>query len=342
MSFMVKAKRRPNIHYSKNLYILLTKTNTVIGNAILKVTNSEYNHASISLDKECSQVYGFGRNTDKFESGFIKEDLLSGIYKNNEVQYKLLKFGVTDEEHRKVVNILKQFEINKEKYKFDKLGLALAALNIPYNRRDNFFCSGFIQYVLIKSGITLFDKNYALVKPNDFNIHPDIKPIETGKIKDLVKKNTKIIKKNMNYSLKAVNEEAMFNNDFKIIDSDEGIILTEGAGISPNKRKEIEKTIYDVFNIMDKSGENTKKYKERFSKMNNQQFDAWIKKFLKDDTANFYLEVVPFEHEPSLKDIEKAAKYLNVPLDEYVYIPFQAVDGEPIRTAEKVPVGLTM
>lgn len=105
------------------------------------------------------------------------------------------------------------------------------------------------------------------------------------------------------------------------------------------KRKKVESLIYSIFDTLDKSGRNTKFYKDMFGKMSDPQFHNFMKKFLKDDTENFYLEIEPF-NEPSLDDIEKAAKILNVPLEEYVYLPFESENKDnPIRTVQKVPVG---
>ena len=106
------------------------------------------------------------------------------------------------------------------------------------------------------------------------------------------------------------------------------------------KRKKVEELIYSVFDALDTSKQNTNFYRQMFGKMSDQQFHTFMKKFLKDDSENFYLEIEPFENEPSIEDIEKAAKILNVPLEEYVYLPFESTDkDDPIRTAQKVPVG---
>jgi hypothetical protein len=107
-----------------------------------------------------------------------------------------------------------------------------------------------------------------------------------------------------------------------------------------SKRKQVEELIYKVIGILDKSGENLKRYKSVFSGMTDEAFDKTMKKFLADDTENFYLEIVPFESEPKMEDIKEAADYLKVPLEEYVYMPYINNDAEdPIRTAYPVPVG---
>ena len=107
-----------------------------------------------------------------------------------------------------------------------------------------------------------------------------------------------------------------------------------------SKRKQAEKIIYDTLNILDKTGRNTDAYKKKFSKMNDKEFDKFMIDFLKDPSQQFYLEVEPFENEAGIKDIKKAADYLGVPLEEYVYMPYASEGDAHIRTAHPVPVGL--
>lgn len=106
------------------------------------------------------------------------------------------------------------------------------------------------------------------------------------------------------------------------------------------KRREIETIIYTTFNILDPSGYNTKKYKELFKGMSDDKFDIWMKKFFASESDHFYLEITPFEDdEVSFDAIQKAADYLEVPLNETMFMPFQNPDGDPIATIDPVPVG---
>lgn len=95
--------------------------------------------------------------------------------------------------------------------------------------------------------------------------------------------------------------------------------------------------VYQVMDALDPSGVNSNKYKKMFAKMSNAEFETFMKTMWEDDTMNFSLDVVSFERELDMNNIEKAAKVLNVPLEEYVMLPFLNNDREnPIIT--KVPV----
>jgi len=101
------------------------------------------------------------------------------------------------------------------------------------------------------------------------------------------------------------------------------------------KRKLIEEKVLKSFKLLDKTGLNEKTYKTFFKSLDDKQFTKWADSFFKDEEENFFLEVLPYKTEPKMADIKKAADYLKIPLNEYVY--FNHLDGT--RTAKPVPVG---
>lgn len=109
--------------------------------------------------------------------------------------------------------------------------------------------------------------------------------------------------------------------------------------IDKKKRQEMENLIYMVFDELDTTGKNTLKYKELFSKMSDTQFDKYMKDFLNNDDQNFYLEIEPYVVDPGMKEVEKAAKKIDVPLFEHVVMPFQNPDGKSVVTPYPVLVG---
>lgn len=106
------------------------------------------------------------------------------------------------------------------------------------------------------------------------------------------------------------------------------------------KRKKMEKYIYDVFDLLDPSKMNTKFYQEFFSKMSDKEFDNFFKKFFADKDAYLVYNVELMHNEPKMEDIEKCAKFMNVPLYEYVVLPYFSRDkSKPVVTPYPVPVG---
>lgn len=173
------------IHSEHNLYIVLSKTNTVLGRAIRKYLGVEYNHCSISLDSSLEKLYSFGRkNVYNFVSaGFVIEGKDHGFFKvYDNANISVLKWPVTEQEWKSVKLTIDRFKANKKDYKYNILGLISSSIDIPYARKNEYFCSQFVADVLDKSGIYHFDKDTRLVKPHEFlNITSTITTY-TGKI----------------------------------------------------------------------------------------------------------------------------------------------------------------
>ena len=105
-------------------------------------------------------------------------------------------------------------------------------------------------------------------------------------------------------------------------------------------RAKMEKMIYSFFSAIDKSGKNTKRYKALFQPMSDAQFKTYFRDFFKDDLAYLILDIVDYEHTVTFSDIEDAAKVIDVPLFEYLYMPHLTMDlSHVIVTKERVLVG---
>lgn len=110
--------------------------------------------------------------------------------------------------------------------------------------------------------------------------------------------------------------------------------------MTPQKREEMETLIYDFFSAFDKTETNTKHYQDMFSKMSDTQFDKWFKDFFDNPKAYLVLNICDYENTIQLDDIEDAAKILNIPLFETVYMPYVTMDKKKtIATPIPVPVG---
>ena len=107
-----------------------------------------------------------------------------------------------------------------------------------------------------------------------------------------------------------------------------------------DRRKKFMDHLLKVMNILDPTGQNAKIYQEKFEKMSDQQFDKYIRAFFKDPKQNFYFEIVEYERDLTIENIEKCAKYMNVPLLERVALPYLTNDPDNvITTPYPVPVG---
>lgn len=110
--------------------------------------------------------------------------------------------------------------------------------------------------------------------------------------------------------------------------------------IDMKKRTAAEKLVYAVMDELDPSGTNTKRYKKLFSTMSDAKFENFMRCMFDDNNMNFTLEIKDFDREVTIEQIKKAAKILNIPLEEHVILPHITMSqAEPMVTKEKCIVG---
>lgn len=112
------------------------------------------------------------------------------------------------------------------------------------------------------------------------------------------------------------------------------------TGTIAERRKKFMTYLCKVLDILDPSGQNSKNYRDFFEPMTDNEFDSYLKKFFKDPDANFYLEIVEYERDLDIKNIQKCADFMKVPLMERVALPYLNGSTEDvIVTPYPVPVG---
>lgn len=105
-------------------------------------------------------------------------------------------------------------------------------------------------------------------------------------------------------------------------------------------RPKMEKMIYSFFSAFDKSGANTKKYSSKFKPMSDNEFKKYFDNFFKNENAYLVLDIVDYERTIKMEDIEDAAKVIDIPLYEYIVMPFSTMDKEnAVVSQNPVPVG---
>lgn len=102
-----------------------------------------------------------------------------------------------------------------------------------------------------------------------------------------------------------------------------------------SKRQEVENLIYKTMDILDPTESNSGFYKEKFANISDKEF---YKFFEQEFSLKFQMKL--FDIEPKMDQIEKAAKFLGVPIMEYLYMPYMYKDekGNPVRTNYKTMV----
>ncbi|XKH49788.1 hypothetical protein LG275_09105 [Chryseomicrobium palamuruense] len=153
------------------VYILLTDTGTVFTKTIKTYTKAPYNHSSLSLDKELTQLYSFGRKkpNNPFQAGFVQEDVLNGTYKKYpNTTCALYEIQVSPRQYQKIERMIALFQRNNKKTIYNLLGVFGVAVKAPFEPKGSYFCSQFVAEILHRAGIRFWPKLPSLVEPNDF------------------------------------------------------------------------------------------------------------------------------------------------------------------------------
>lgn len=169
----------------KTVYILLTDTGSLLTKIIKWYTNAPYNHVSIGFDEKLDEIYSFGRKHPRnpLIAGFVREDVYFGTYRYfDDTSCLLLKMDVSSSEYIRIRNVIQNFNLNKDKYSYNLLGLIGVAMDYPIHQENKYFCSQFVAEVFEKSGLNLWQLPPALISPDDFLKHPRFEVVYEGSL----------------------------------------------------------------------------------------------------------------------------------------------------------------
>lgn len=153
----------------KKIYIVLSRSGTVLARAIRLVTKKYYNHTSVSFDRSLDVFYSFGRRNPRllFPRGFITEGVHKGFFGlHPDTRICVLEGEISDRDFTLVQQRLAPFVARPKRYKYGVLNLIKMWAGRPYRTENKYVCSVFAAYLL--DGILDFGKDYSLVYPEDF------------------------------------------------------------------------------------------------------------------------------------------------------------------------------
>lgn len=172
----------------KTIYILLTRSNTILSKMVYRITKDPYTHASIAFDENLNELYSSSRKNGRtlFPAGPCEECLNSGYYgQHSQIPCALYKIEVNDKVFENAKSEVEQIIKNSEKYHFNILGLFLCKFNIPHHRKHYFFCSQFVGEILKRSNAMKLPKDTSLMKPSDYMHMPELLCCFKGYINEL-------------------------------------------------------------------------------------------------------------------------------------------------------------
>lgn len=174
----------------KTIYILLTRSDTLLSRLVQLFTADPYTHASISFDHGLQPLYSSARKNGEtmFPAGPTTEVFHRGFYyKHQSIPCALYELSVPDEVYEAARREAQQFAKNSDQYSFNILGLILCKLNIPFHPKYKYFCSQFVAEILHRSRALELPKDTSLMKPMDYTRLPQLHCRYRGLLRDLVR-----------------------------------------------------------------------------------------------------------------------------------------------------------
>ncbi len=165
------------------IYIVLSQTGTVLARLIKLITRGEYSHASICLDDSYKVLYSFGRLNcyNPIFGGYIKESPDYGTFKRfHKTKVCIMRMKVSEPLYQEMKAYLEEMYENRKHYKYNYIGLFLAAFNRGFHLKNRFYCSEFVGDVLTHFHIVEEGRWGKLVKPMDLSQLPGTDVMYTG------------------------------------------------------------------------------------------------------------------------------------------------------------------
>jgi hypothetical protein len=138
------------------VFIVLTRSPTILSRLIHRVTRAEYTHAALALDENLEYMFSFGRRrvSNPFIGCFKRENLNDEIYGDcAELPGVVAEIPVTPSQYAEICDIVESFLLNHHNYSYNILGLIRNLVRMPVENNTRFFCSEFVYYVLNESGV---------------------------------------------------------------------------------------------------------------------------------------------------------------------------------------------
>lgn len=184
------------------VYLLFTRSNSIMSKTIYHLTSDEYTHVSISVDPKLNDFYSFARRYSytPLPAGFTKESVFKGFYSRFDcVPCRLCAVEVDKDTYHKIRLFLQEFYENKERYKYDVLGTILCKLGKVYPRDNYRFCSQFVSEVLVYGEVIEIERELGLIRPMELAAFVEEHTVFEGNIQQLRKWIVRHTYNNYNY-----------------------------------------------------------------------------------------------------------------------------------------------
>ena len=171
----------------KNIYILLSRTDTVPARIIRKFAKGEFSHTSVTLSPRTDRFYSYARRhvNNPLLAGFILENIHTKVFaRYPNAHCAVIAISVSDEGYERAKRLIRDFIRHRKDATYNFLGAATVKMGLSIKRPYKFTCSQFVAFLLHYTGDVKLPKDPYLMLPNDFLNLPNAKIIYDGNLKD--------------------------------------------------------------------------------------------------------------------------------------------------------------
>lgn len=145
------------------LYIVFSNTPCKMGSFIRAVTHGAYNHVSVALDLNLSEMYSFARlkRDTPLCGGFVHEGAERYRLKDRVADISICGIPVGEEEIEKVRRQIEKMETQREVYLYNLISAMLVPIHRKAYARDAYTCVEFASAILKIAGIRLLSECYS-------------------------------------------------------------------------------------------------------------------------------------------------------------------------------------
>ena len=173
----------------ETVYILLTRSTTIVSRFVGIFTGDKFTHAALSCDRDLKTLCSFSRRHPALllPAGLMTEQLRGGYYQSHcKIPCALLILYVDDSTYGALQKRLSRMLLSRKRYHYHILGLLRCRLGLKSYHPTKYFCSRFVAELLEESGAVTLPKDASLMRPQDFLSLPEVTCVFQGRLKDLL------------------------------------------------------------------------------------------------------------------------------------------------------------
>ena len=148
------------------IYIVFSNTPGKMGRFIRAMTHGTYNHVSVALDGDLSEMYSFARlkRDTPFCGGFVVEGSERYRFGGRAAKISVCRVNVGEEGVEKVRDQIRRMREHSEIYVYNMISAMLAPWRKRVYVRDSFTCVEFAVSILSSAGVRLTDNCYSAME----------------------------------------------------------------------------------------------------------------------------------------------------------------------------------